>query len=1068
MTLAFLFFSFIGNFKIVNINTLRILNVRPEDQAKVVVMLSMGFFIGIFVATYQVTAESLFLNKLSGSLNKAFLISGGLGIGITLIFSFFQNRIRFAALAFFSMVLVLVCTTALNYFYHFGSTTLRDDVLLLMFCLVGPMTALLLLCYWGLFSRLFDFKQSKKIIGWIDTGQLAAIIIANFLIPVSASLFPDTSDYLIVCDVSIVGALVCLAIIGFKFGLNKHASISDAAVRKETGFSKIFKDKYVVLLSLFLITSVVTLNFNQFIFQNLLNEQYPNQRDLTNFLAYFNGAIYLLSLAMQTFLNDRIISSYGLRVSLFILPAITGFFAVASFVAALVFGYDIALRPETFIYFFLFVAMSRLFNNTLRDSLENPVYKLMFVPLESRTRFGIQVKVEGVVSEVGRLVAGVVIFLLSLISFFKIVWIPVILIALCGVYFLIIQKLYAGYKTKIRSKLENMDHTLDKLDVGFKQIKERLFGQLASTNSTKSVFSFKLLEKLDPTQVSSWVNNLMKNEEENIRDYAQRRMNEIKGLSVSDQYVIRADQSAINVEGKKVLNKLDIKAILENGGDISKQRIQKLARSEQASDRQYAAELLLHSSAEENASFLIELLADPEPKVRKTAIATSVKINNPEIIFALIGNLSNPIYSNRAISSLILIGGKSLTHLENAFYQTGQSTQTILRIVQVIGRIGGQKAKDMLWGKIDFPDKVVVSQVLLALGESAFKAGMSQITRIKYAIENDVADIAWNLNAIESLNNDDNSQFLKEALEQEDRNDIDHIYMLLAMLYDTKSIQLVKENIESGTSEGTSYALELLDVFLSDQLKQKIIPVLDDLTNNEKIGRLEIFYPRMKLDNKLAIKFLLNRDFTQSNRWTKACALQQIGIQKIADFKLDLIAQLFNPDRLIREMAGWALYQIDPVLYTSNSSRLGTDNKRWLDRAIIPGAQLKLRLFEKILFFKNLKFFENISGLSLSFLSDLSKEVRMKPEDFLVIDERVNNDFFIVYSGSVQYYEKSRYRMDYESGQFIGEMIAPVGFANSNLILSKTDSILLKINKDEFYELLADNVKLADKVLEYV
>ena len=177
---------------------------------------------------------------------------------------------------------------------------------------------------------------------------------------------------------------------------------------------------------------------------------------------------------------------------------------------------------------------------------------------------------------------------------------------------------------------------------------------------------------------------------------------------------------------------------------------------------------------------------------------------------------------------------------------------------------------------------------------------------------------------------------------------------------------------------------------------------------------------------------------------------------------------MFNPDRLIREMAGWALYQIDPALYNSNSGRLGTDNKRWLDRAIIPGAQLKLRLFEKILFFKNLQLFGNISGLSLSFLSDLSKEIRLKPEDFLAIDERVNNDFFIVYSGSVQYYEKSQYKMDYESGQFIGEVIAPAGFANSNLILSKTDSILLKINKDEFYELLADNVKLADKVLEYV
>ncbi|NOS57011.1 MAG: hypothetical protein HOP37_12250, partial [Cyclobacteriaceae bacterium] len=624
------------------------------------------------------------------------------------------------------------------------------------------------------------------------------------------------------------------------------------------------------------------------------------------------------------------------------------------------------------------------------------------------------------------------------------------------------------YKAKIRSKLENIDHSQEKLDVGFVQVMTKLEKQLVDSKSTKAVFSFRLLEKLNPAQEGVWINGLMKNEADSVRNYAQRRMNEVKGLSVSDQYVIRADKDVAGYDAKKMLNKIDLQAILGNGGDISKQRIQKLTRSELPDDRQYAAELLLHSSAEENASFLIDLLSDAEPKVRKTAIATSVKINSPEIIMSLIGNLASPIYGNRAMSSLVLIGGKALPFLENAFYQSGQSTQTVLRIVQVIGRIGGQRAKDLLWGKIDFPDKVVVSQVLLSLGESGFKAGISQITRIKYAIENDIADIAWNLNAMESIGNDPETIRIWKALEEEDRNDIDHIYMLLAMLYDTRSIQLVKESIESGTSEGTSYAVELLDVFLSEQLKVKVIPVLDDLTNSEKINRLEIFYPKLKLDRKLAIKFLLNRDFTQTNRWTKACAIEQIGLQRIGDFKLDLIAQLFNPDRLIREMAAWALFEIDSEAYEINSRRLGIDGKRWLDRSVIPGARLKLRLFEKIVFFQTLSIFDGVSGLALSFLSDISKEIRLAADDFMSIDEKINNDFFIVYQGTVQYYEKSVYEMDYTSGQFIGEIIAPVGFANSNIIIAKTGTILLKINKDEFYELMADNISLTGRILEYI
>src|SRR5690606_10204631 len=236
-----------------------------------------------------------------------------------------------------------------------------------------------------------------------------------------------------------------------------------------------------------------------------------------------------------------------------------------------------------------------------------------------------------------------------------------------------------------------------------------------------------------------------------------------------------------------------------------------------------------------------------------------------------------------------------------AFYRSGQNTQIMLKILQTIGRIGGARAKELLWNKIDYPNKMVVSQVLLSLGECGFKAGPLQATRIRYAIEADIADIRWNLSAIQEIDDDGFNDQVKTSLRWEVQSDIDHIYMLLAMLYDTRSIQLVKENIDSGTADGITYAIELLDVFLAEQLKQRVIPVLDDLSDAERINRLEDFYPRVKLDSKLVLKFIINRDFTQSNRWTKACVLFQIGMQRIADFKLDLIAQMFNPDLFIQE-----------------------------------------------------------------------------------------------------------------------------------------------------------------------
>ncbi len=1048
-------------------NALAFLGVQDEEQTQVLLMLATGFFIGIFIATYQVTAESLFLNKLSDQLDKAFLISGVLGIVSTLIFSFFQNRIRFVTLTIASIVLIVVATFGLYYLYHNTDENIQKGTLFIMYCLIGPMTAILLLCYWGIFGRLFNFKQSKRIIGWIDTGQLIAIIIANFLIPFTSNLFPDTSNYLIVCNISIVGSLVCLIIIAIKFNL---ATLStDSGMRAETKFSKIFKDRYIVLLSVFLIISMVTFSFNQFTFQTLLNKQYPDQRDLTNFLAFFNGAIYALSLFMQLFVNDRVMSTYGIRISLFVLPAVVALLSIGALLMGGFFGYSMDTSPQTYIYFFLFVAVTRLFNSMIKDSLENPVYKLLFIPLDSRYRFSIQTKVEGVINESGRFIAGIFIFLFALVPFFKIIWVPVIVLGLIIAYFRVIQNLYQEYKNKIRSKLEHGDGKQEKLEVGYAEITSRLENHLSNIDSTKAVFSFRLLEKIDPSKTSVWINTLMKNEAENTKEYAQRRMNELKGLSVSDNYVIRLDKSKADGENKNVLSKIDLDLILNSGGDVQKARIQRLARSQNANDRHYSAELLLHSQNRENISFLVELLNDNEPKVRSVAIKTAIKKYDNEVIASLIENLGNVTHSNEAMNALILIGESALNLLDNSFYRSGQSSQTMLRLVQIIGAIGGQRAKEILWNKIDYPDKVIVSEVLLALGESGFKAGMSQVSRIKYAIESDIADITWNLGAIQEIEESGDADVVRRALNREIQNDIEHIYMLLAMLYDTRSIQLVKENIESGTAEGVTYAVELLDVFLSEQLKQRVIPVLDDLPISEKIKRLEIFYPRIQLNKKLVLKFLINRDFTQSNRWTKAAVLHLIGSQRIEEFIMDLIAQLFNPDIIIRETAAWALYKIDPDLYHTNVVRLGSDYKRSLDNSILEkGEKSTLMYYDKVLFFQRISLFDGMAGLTLSYLADLSKTIILAKGQVLVIDETQSNDFYILYKGEVEYYDKNQNVANYQEGQFVGEKLSVSGFVNSNILKAKTDSILLKFDKDRFYELMADHIKLANKVLEYI
>ncbi len=1038
----------------------RALNARPEEENQVFLLLGKGFFMGIFLATYQISAETLFLNRLEEYLKEAILFSGVLGIFTTALFSYLQNRISFAKLALGNLLLICMATFAMYLTFKTGADRIQDYLVFLMFSLIGPILAVCLLGFWGVFGRMFDLRQSKRIIGGIDVGQLSAAILASSLIPFLGQVIPDTADYLLICGVSLLISSVFLLLITSKYDL-AQAEVSNIQEEvADTSLKALSKDKYVGLLSLFLLFSMVAFTFVQYSFQNVVAQQYPDEDQLRVFLAVFNLAILVIGLLMQTFVNDKIIGEYGLRVTLSVLPVILLVFTIGTVTVGTIFGYQ--ATSSSFIWFFLLVAASRLFNFFLRDSLENPTFKLYFIPLDNRVRFNIQTKVEGVVNEAARLLAGMLILGFSYLTFFEDIHYLYILLGIIIGHLAVIGKLHMGYRNKIKLKLEQQQRAgvaevLSPLQV----LTKRLAHTLKERRVSKVMFSYRLLEKMSPQLLPQSINTMMIHESADVRTFAQDRMNEIKGLTASDRYVISQNKQ---IDKKQVVSGADLLSLFSSSGDIAKSRVSKLAKSDDPEDRQYAAELLSNSEEEENISFLIELLYDLDSKVRLTAIKTAQRRYNDEVIRALIDNLQYPTYYVPASGALTIIGAKALDILDASFYRSGQNSQIMLRIIQVMGRIGGDQARALLWNKIDYPDKFMVSQVLLALGNAEFKASVSQIPRIKYAIESDIEDIAWNMAAIEEVSSEYFGNEIKRAIVEEIEYDADHIYMLLAMLYEAQSIQLVKENIESGTNEGMTYALELLDVFLSEDLKQRIIPVLDDLSFVEKARRLEVFYPRENLGNKMVLKFLLNRDFSQTNRWTKTCILYQIGLLEIREFYFDLIANMFNPDPLIREMATWSLNKIDPEACKENMKRLGVNERKELERLIKSPNEKSILRFDKVLFLREIDIFKDIFGLVLADLIDITQEILLNEGQFLDMEDLYRNNFFIVFSGSVNVLVDNKIIGKINKGEFIGE----IGYSKSNSVIATKKTVLLKMSKDSFYELLSDNIKLAEKMVEFV
>jgi hypothetical protein len=1044
----------------------RRLNVqKTEEERPALLLLAYGFFMGIFLATYRVVVETLFLNTQGENLKLAFFVSGILGVLSTGLFTIFQKHISFKILAGFNLLAIFIFITAV-----FTGLSIESNpiFIFILYVMLFPITSIMLLCFWGLFGRIFDIRQSKRIIGSIDAGQLIATILAFISVPFFIEFISNVTDLLIISDISI---LACLF---FLFFINKEirfAEVGEKQGKSDTiRFSKLFKDNYAIVLSLFIGISIICLTFVDYTFLKITEQQYPEEVSLAKFLSYVYMSIMVFTLIMQTFINERLIASYGLKTALIVLPVVLGLFTIGAIITGNLFGY--LPDSDNFIWFFLFIVLSKFFANSIREALENPTFKIFFMPLKLNIRFDVQAKIEGVINESSRLLAGTMILIIGTLTFFDIIHYTYFLLAIIIGYFFVTGRLYNEYRNNVKKKLESHEEEASEEYNEVVEIGSVLKNLDNINDSGLKIFTLKVIEKLDVDKFIAFLPSQIESDHKIIKRFALRRLNEIRNLSGTlnpNKIKIIEDTDKGKEDISNWLNKLlyttDDFPLIEN--------ISRLTKSDDTEDRIDAINMILANQSDEVIPYLIDLLMDMNFSVQSLAVKAAGRMKRTDIYPFVIDKLSSPTYGDLAVDALVEIGDDILQYLEIVFQKTDQDPQTQLRIIRVYEKIGSERSKEVLWSKIDYPDKKIVSQILLALANSGFKAEGYQAVRIKYVIESDINDIIWNIHALDKIHGTEIGEMIHNSIKEENSHHYHHIYMLLSMIYDPHSIRLIRTNIESGTHEGITYAIELLDVLLEEDLKDRIIPLFDDISNQDKIKKLQVFYPHMLGDFMDVIKQIINKEFNQINRWSKALAIYWVGIQKVDTMLYELIANLFNPDPLIRNTAGWSLYQINPDYYDEHSQRIEKDKKADIDSMILVKEKIRNLHFrkpltiDKVFFLSKIKIFKTMPTAFLVNLLDYTEELYLRKNQKLKITEETNNYFYIVYDGYANLLQKDVVINNLTQSEFLGEILIEEIAENDLVIHPLVDTIFIRIFKEKLYELLSNDHEIALEFLHY-
>jgi AAA family ATP:ADP antiporter len=138
--------------------------------------------------------------------------------------------------------------------------------------------------------------------------------------------------------------------------------------------------------------------------------------------------------------------------------------------------------------------------------------------------------------------------------------------------------------------------------------------------------------------------------------------------------------------------------------------------------------------------------------------------------------------------------------------------------------------------------------------------------------------------------------------------------MLLIVSFLFPSIVMLESraNIDSKVADHRVFALEVLDTLLSPDIKQIVIPLLDDIPPRDQLEALNTSYPQRKLNPEARFEDLLKYHANHAFFWTKASLLHQIGKGGNSSYLAFVIEELNNEEPIVRETAVWALAQLNP------------------------------------------------------------------------------------------------------------------------------------------------------------
>lgn len=1042
---------------------LEIFAVKKQEVWILFLTTMQAIFVGAYIAGFDISMHAVFLNAYTYTdIPEIYIISGILGIAIMFVYTFFSTRMPFRLFILLNYLVILFLTIVI-YFYSY--LEFNREYVRYAFALMFPMNIMLYLNFWRSMREVFTPPQTKRLIIHLQIAFYGGIVAASYGIILYLYQTYAFQHIILLASAGIVIVILLQLIVNLTHRFSKflyHKPKKTNPLRSK--FIEFFYARYTVYLLVFVMLSAIIGYIVHYNFISAFRETYPDIIGFSKFFGLFTGSLFIFVFFIDKFLIRKILYSYDSPYSLVIIPFAMLIMAVLSVIIYFALGQKILYAR--FSFFFVMIAIVKMVYEISKNEIEIPSLKVLFRTLDIRFHNTSIPRIEGTTRTIGLMIAGIILFGIIKLKFVNLLYLNLLAIIFIIAWIFIGVRLIKSYQNALQNNIRRYKATRQTRESEFSAADEKLLTLINHGNSNKVISSLRISETIEPVAYENHIINLLNYSDQEVQDYVLSEINR-NNLLIALPSLKKATLGSdpLEVLKNELVQRFEQKISI---GEPEK-KIEKLANSSNVNDRVLAAEMIGYLGKKEYSSVLINLSRDFEPDVKEASIKAMARAAFEENSHTLVGILSSATYYPFAFEALVKIGDEACDHLDQLFLSPDSDNRLLSRIVKIFGKIGSQKAIESLLSKVEKQNKFIARQAIVALREARFQATLRNINHILNAIIRTTSIMSWNLSMLRIIPRKNEYALLRRAIESEMEDNYHLIYHLLSLAYNSNSISNIRRLIEDGGDTDISYAIELLDQIVYDDVKQVLFPVLENLSMKDRISQLQYFFPTEKISINELIPEIITRDYNNISIYAKACAIFSWSIMKkeVDDI---LVSCLFHPNKLIRETAAWAINELEPDRLSEIYPRLEpayvSDINDSLENVKSGNDRLVL---EKIECLKRCYGFRKISEDILIEMAMCLSLKKIKENDSLVISGD-NHEFSLIfiYNGEVEINLT-------ESGSSVfteNDVIYTDPFLSEDQnqleLKAHRDTVLFSVSKDVLDILIFDYTELRGIVLELI